>query len=95
MAVTQASATDQPLDHLSHANGWDVAFGRLDLDWQRYVEIDPRYFRPSEVDELRGDMTRARRLLKWEPKLRFRPLIEQMVDHDLADLLRHRQTLPR
>ena len=73
----------------------DVAFGRLDLDWQRYVEIDPRYFRPSEVDELRGDMTRARRLLKWEPKLRFRPLIEQMVDHDLADLLRHRQTLPR
>ena len=73
----------------------DVAFGRLNLDWERYVEIDPRYFRPSEVDELRGDMTRARRLLKWEPKLRFRPLIEQMVDHDLADLLRHRQTLPR
>jgi len=73
----------------------DVAFGRLDLDWQRYVEIDPRYFRPSEVDDLRGDMTRARRLLKWEPKVRFRPLIEMMVDHDLADLLRHRQVRPQ
>lgn len=68
----------------------DVAFARLDLDWQRYVEIDPRYFRPSEVDDLRGDMTRARRVLQWEPKVRFRALIEMMVDHDLADLLRHR-----
>ncbi len=73
----------------------EVAFGRLDLDWERYVEIDPRYFRPSEVDDLRGDMTRARRVLKWEPKVRFRPLIEMMVDHDLADLLRHRQVRPR
>lgn len=69
----------------------DVAFGRLELDWHRYVEIDPRYFRPSEVDELRGDMTKARRLLRWEPKVRFRPLVEMMVDHDLADLLRQRQ----
>jgi GDPmannose 4,6-dehydratase len=68
----------------------DVAFARLDLDWQRYVEIDPRYFRPSEVDDLHGDMTRARRVLQWEPKVRFRALIEMMVDHDLADLLRHR-----
>jgi GDPmannose 4,6-dehydratase len=67
-----------------------VAFARLDLDWQRYVEIDPRYFRPSEVDDLHGDMTRARRVLQWEPKVRFRALIEMMVDHDLADLLRHR-----
>jgi len=69
----------------------DVAFARLDLDWKRYVEIDPRYFRPSEVDDLRGDMTRARRSLHWEPKVRFRALIEMMVDHDLADLLRHRR----
>ncbi|HMU40834.1 MAG TPA: GDP-mannose 4,6-dehydratase [Pseudomonadota bacterium] len=69
----------------------DVAFSRLNLDWQRYVEIDPRYFRPSEVDELRGDMTWARKLLKWEPKVRFRQLVEMMVDHDLADLLRNRQ----
>lgn len=69
----------------------DVAFARLDLDWKRYVEIDPRYFRPSEVDDLRGDMTRARRILHWEPKVRFRALIEMMVDHDLADLLRHRR----
>ena len=70
----------------------EVAFGRLDLDWERYVEIDPRYFRPSEVDDLRGDMTRARRVLRWEPKVRFRQLVEMMVDHDLADLLRHRKS---
>ncbi|HNI60963.1 MAG TPA: GDP-mannose 4,6-dehydratase, partial [Pseudomonadota bacterium] len=70
----------------------EVAFGRLDLDWERYVEIDPRYFRPSEVDDLRGDMTRARKVLRWEPKVRFRQLVEMMVDHDLADLLRHRKS---
>ncbi len=58
----------------------DVAFGRLNLDWERYVEIDPRYFRPSEVDELRGDMTRARRLLKWEPGRPLSAFINGMVD---------------
>src|SRR3954470_17986014 len=52
----------------------DESFGRLDLDWQRHVEIDPRYFRPSEVDELRGDASKARRLLGWEPKVTFAQL---------------------
>src|SRR5688572_29098618 len=46
------------------------AFGYLDVEWKNHVEIDPRYFRPSEVDELRGDMTKARTLLKWEPKVK-------------------------
>ncbi|MSP61945.1 MAG: GDP-mannose 4,6-dehydratase [Myxococcales bacterium] len=64
----------------------DAAFGRLDLDWNGRVEIDPRYFRPAEVDELCGDMGKARRLLGWEPTVRFGELVEMMVDADLADL---------
>jgi GDPmannose 4,6-dehydratase len=67
----------------------DEAFGYLDLDWHKYVEIDPRYFRPAEVDELRGDMTKAKRMLNWEPKVSFRGLVRMMVDADLADVDRH------
>ena len=67
----------------------DLAFGHVDLDWKRHVEIDPKYFRPSEVDELRGDMSKARRLLGWEPKVRFPELVRLMVDADLDDLRRH------
>jgi GDPmannose 4,6-dehydratase len=47
------------------------AFGYLELDWQEYVELDPRYYRPSEVDHLRGDATRARERLGWKPTCRF------------------------
>ena len=61
----------------------DVCFGRLDLDWKRHVEIDPRYFRPAEVDVLCGDMSKARRVLRWEPKVRFKELVQLMVDADL------------
>jgi GDPmannose 4,6-dehydratase len=61
----------------------DHAFARLDLDWKKFVEIDARYFRPAEVDELRGDMTKAKRLLDWEPKVKFKQLVEMMVDADL------------
>ncbi len=60
------------------------AFGYAGLDWQKYVEIDPRYFRPAEVDELRGDMSKAKRVLGWEPKVRFQELVQMMVDADLA-----------
>ncbi len=67
----------------------DEAFGRLELDWHRHVEIDPRYFRPAEVDELRGDMSQARRILSWEPRVRFRELVHMMVDADYADLKRN------
>ena len=59
------------------------AFGLLDLDWQEYVEIDPRYFRPAEVDLLLGDATKARQELGWEPKVVFDELIRLMVEHDL------------
>jgi GDPmannose 4,6-dehydratase len=64
----------------------DEAFGHLNLDWKQYVEIDPRYFRPAEVDLLIGDASKARRKLGWEPKTTFKELARMMVDADLADL---------
>jgi GDPmannose 4,6-dehydratase len=67
----------------------DEAFGHLGTDWKQHVEIDPRYFRPAEVDELRGDMSKAKKLLKWEPKVKFRELVKMMVDADLADIREH------
>lgn len=63
----------------------DIAFARVGLDWHAHVEIDPRYFRPSEVDHLCGDASKARRVLGWAPKVGFRELIEMMVDADLED----------
>ncbi len=59
------------------------AFSYLDLDWQEYVETDPRYYRPAEVDLLLGDASKARRVLGWEPKVSFKELVRLMVDHDL------------
>ena len=64
----------------------DVAFARLGLDWHQYVEIDPRYYRPAEVDLLIGDYTKAKTRLGWEPKTKFKELIELMVDADLRML---------
>ena len=61
----------------------DETFSRLDLDWQEYVETDPRYFRPAEVDLLLGDASKARAALGWEPKVSFKELVRLMVDHDL------------
>jgi GDPmannose 4,6-dehydratase len=61
----------------------DESFGYLDLDWREYVEIDPRYFRPAEVDLLLGDPTKAKTVLGWEPKVGFKQLVKIMVDHDL------------
>jgi len=60
----------------------DEVFGLLDVDWKEYVEVDPRYFRPTEVDLLLGDPTKARRQLKWEPKTNFKDLAKMMVEHD-------------
>lgn len=61
----------------------DEAFGYLDLDWNKYVEIDPLYYRPAEVDVLLGDYSKAKRVLGWEPKVKFKDLVRLMVDHDL------------
>lgn len=69
----------------------DEAFAQLDLDWQRYVEVDPRYYRPAEVDLLLGDASKARRELGWEPKVGFAELVRLMIEHDL--LLARREQL--
>lgn len=61
----------------------EEAFGYLDLDWKQYVEIDPRYYRPAEVDLLLGDASKAKRVLGWEPKVTFKGLVRLMVDNDL------------
>ena len=61
----------------------DETFGNLDLDWKQYVEVDPRYYRPAEVDVLIGDYSKAKKELGWEPKVRFKELVRLMVDHDL------------
>jgi len=61
----------------------DVAFGRVGLDWKRYVKIDPRYYRPTEVDLLIGDATKAKQHLGWTPKVPFKELVTMMVDADL------------
>jgi len=63
----------------------DVAFGHVGLDWHNYVGIDPKYYRPTEVDILQGDASKAKRLLGWEPKIHFKELIEEMVNADLRE----------
>lgn len=64
----------------------DEAFGYLNMDWKPYVEIDPRYFRPAEVDILIGDSSKARNKLGWHPKISFRDLVHLMVDAEMASL---------
>jgi GDPmannose 4,6-dehydratase len=61
----------------------DRAFGLLDMDWEQYVQVDPRYLRPAEVDVLQGDASKARRILGWEPSVTFDALVEMMVDGDM------------
>jgi GDPmannose 4,6-dehydratase len=57
-------------------------FGHLGLDWQKHVEVDPRYFRPAEVDLLQGNSAKAQRVLGWKPKITFRLLAQMMTDAD-------------
>ena len=62
----------------------DEAFGRVGLDWKQHLEVDPRYYRPAEVDLLVGDPTKARTTLGWEPKTKFKELVQLMVDADMS-----------
>ena len=59
------------------------AFGYVGLDWQQYVKVDPKYFRPAEVDFLLGDPAKAKAQLGWKPKVSFRDLVRLMVDADM------------
>jgi GDPmannose 4,6-dehydratase len=61
----------------------EVAFMRANLDWQKYIKIDKRYLRPSEVDSLVGDASKAAKILNWKPKTNWKKLAEIMVDADI------------
>jgi GDPmannose 4,6-dehydratase len=61
------------------------AFSLVGRDWQEFVEIDPRYFRPTEVDELCGDATKAREQLGWKPRITFSELVRLMLEADLIE----------
>src|SRR6266536_3692633 len=81
---------DQPDDYVVATNEThsvreflEIAFGHAGLNWKQHVEIDPRYYRPAEVDLLIGDYSKARRVLGWEPKIRFADLVKLMVDADI------------
>jgi GDPmannose 4,6-dehydratase len=68
----------------------EQAFAAAGLDWQRHVEIDPRYLRPTEVDSLCGDASKARAVLGWQPRVGFAALVEMMVAHDIELARRER-----
>lgn len=82
---------DEPLDLVvgtgeahSVRDFLDAAFGTVDLDWEQYVEIDPRFYRPTEVDFLQADITKVRETIGWEPRITFNELVEEMVIADMA-----------
>jgi GDPmannose 4,6-dehydratase len=66
----------------------EAAFAHVDLDWKKFVKYDPRYERPAEVDLLIGDPAKAKKILDWEPKVRFKDLVAIMVDADMELLSR-------
>lgn len=84
---------DQPDDYViatgrnySVRDFLEAAFSYKGLDWRKYVETDPRYFRPAEVDELLGDPSKAKKILGWEPRVGFEDLVHMMVDSDIEDV---------
>lgn len=77
---------------VNHIARRDVIFSCADLDWEKHVEIDPRYLRPAEVDDLRGAASKARHVLGWEPTITYDQLIRETVEHD-RELARREQTL--
>src|SRR4029078_12203655 len=68
----------------------DEVFGALQLDWKEYVQVDPKYFPPAEVDLLLGDASKARKELGWTPKVTFKALAKMMVEADLKLAKRER-----
>jgi len=61
----------------------ELTFGKLNLNWKDYVEFNPKYLRPAEVDALCGDATKIKNTLGWEPEISFEQLVDEMIDHDL------------
>jgi GDPmannose 4,6-dehydratase len=70
----------------------ELSFGMVGLDYRDFVDIDPRYFRPAEVEQLLGDMSKAQRVLNWKPRTSVEDLARMMVDHDM-ELARRERTL--
>jgi len=64
----------------------EEAFSYADMDWRDFVEIDTKYLRPTEVDVLLGDSSKARTKLGWKPKVTFKELVRMMVDHDVEEV---------
>jgi len=64
----------------------DIAFGYVDLDWNKFVEVDPKFYRPADVHILQGDSSKARADLGWEPEVGFQELVHRMVANDLDEL---------
>jgi len=92
-AMWRMLQADQPDDYVVATNEThtvrelcEIAFARVDLDYQKYVEINPAFVRPAEVELLIGDPKKAREKLGWKPRVLFKELIEMMVDADLARL---------
>jgi GDPmannose 4,6-dehydratase len=71
----------------------ELVFDRVKLDWRKHVETDPRFLRPAEVDVLRGDYSKARRALGWQPRVKFKELAEMMVDADMELAEREQRSL--
>lgn len=70
-------------DHTHSVQEWvEASFSCLDLDWKKYVKVDPRFLRPAEVDLLVGDSSKARKELGWKPKVDFEQLVKIMVEYD-------------
>ena len=61
----------------------DAAFGVVDLNWQDYVEIDPKFYRPAEVDFLQADITKLTETIGWAPEISFEQLVREMVEADI------------
>ena len=92
---------DTPDDYVvSTGESWSVrefleeAASVIGLDWKKHVEMDPRYLRPTEVDFLLGDSTKARKALNWKPRVSFKELVRMMVEHDV-ELAQQERTLLR
>lgn len=68
-----------------------LAFGALDLDWQKYVVADKRLYRPTDPVDLKADATKARSILKWQPEVKFNDLVKMMIESDLQIISNKRQ----